>query len=184
MIRRLAVCALLMAQVLPAFAAKEEVEYLIPEDWATKKPPKQVDGLPLSPKELESGMKKRFKEIPQCSAVSFGTANVVKDGAAVYQTLSQAGAQLDVIIDVNSEGKVGNAKFIGAKGAKDDPELQLMMCSTYAVMRTLQPDLETREKAQKNMKHVWVSAQQKPFEMAFYFNKIKTQYVPFEMNVH
>lgn len=37
MIGRLAVCALLAAQVVPAFAAKDEVEYLIPEDWNSKK---------------------------------------------------------------------------------------------------------------------------------------------------
>ena len=49
MIGRLAVCALLAAQVVPAFAAKDEVEYLIPEDWNSKKDEaKPAGGLPLT----------------------------------------------------------------------------------------------------------------------------------------
>ncbi|AXK52617.1 hypothetical protein [Pseudomonas protegens] len=185
MIGRLAVCALLAAQVVPAFAAKDEVEYLIPEDWDSKKDEaKPAGGLPLTSKELESGMKKRFKEVPQCSGVAFGKAQAMKNGEVIYQTLSLKGAQLEMFVEINSAGKVGNAKFLGSKGAKDDPELRLMMCSTYAVMRTLQPELESSEAALKSSSRAWTLSKQKPFEMAFYFNKIKTQYVPFEMNVY
>lgn len=85
MIGRLAVCALLAAQVVPALAAKDEVEYLIPEDWDSKKDEaKPAGGLPLTSKELESGMKKRFKEVPQCSGVAFGKAQAMKNDEVIY----------------------------------------------------------------------------------------------------
>lgn len=59
-----------------------------------------------------------------------------------------------------------------------------MMCSTYAIMRTLQPDYESHDQAMKQMTHIWKSAKDKPFEMAYYFDKMKAQYVPFELNVY
>ena len=95
-------------------------------------------------------MKKRFKEVPQCSDVAFGKAQAVKNSEVIYQTLSLKGGQLEMFVEINSSGKVGKVKFLGIKGAKNDPELRLMMCSTYAVMRTLQPDLESSDVALKN----------------------------------
>ncbi|UCZ84907.1 hypothetical protein LGQ10_00865 [Pseudomonas sp. L5B5] len=129
-------------------------------------------------------MKKRFKEVPQCSDAAFGKAQAVKNGEVIYQTLSLKGGQLEMFVEINSAGKVGKVKFLGIKGAKNDPELRLMMCSTYAVMRTLQPDLESSDVALKKSSRAWTLSKQKPFEMAFYFNKVKTQYVPFEMIIY
>lgn len=140
--------------------------------------------LDLTPKSFQAGMGKHLKEIPQCAAARLGKGEVIKDGKAVYQTLKMNGASVEVILNVGAHGKVSNAKFTGAEGAKNDAQLRAMMCSTYAVMRTLQPEYETSSQAQSNMNHLWTSAATKPFTKAFYFNTIKAQYVPFEMNVY
>lgn len=189
MIARILLVALILMPVVSAQAAKkapadDEVEYLIPEDWESKKDePKAPPSLELTPKAFQVGMAKHIKEIPQCKAAKLGAGNPIKDGQVVYQELKLDGAEVDIILDVNPAGKISNAKFTGPNGAKDNSQLQLMMCSTYAIMRTLQPEYEKPEQAQRNMSHVWKSAATKPFKMAFYFNSIKTQYVPFEMNV-
>gem|GEM_PF-2324687 len=189
MIARSLVVALALVPFFTVEAAKkatadDEVEYLIPEDWDSKKDePSAPASLELTPKSFQAGMVKHIKEIPQCAAATLGKGSPLKDGRVVYQELKMNGAEVDIILDVNPAGKISNAKFTGPNGAKDNAQLQLMMCSTYAVMRTLQPDLEKPEQAQKNMVHVWKSAATKPFKMAFYFNNIQTQYVPFEMTV-
>ncbi|WP_416739075.1 hypothetical protein ACM1ZW_19640 [Pseudomonas sp. NFX71] len=189
MIARILLVALILMPVVSAQAAKkapadDEVEYLIPEDWESKKDePKAPPSLELTPKAFQVGMAKHIKEIPQCKAAKLGAGSPIKDGQVVYQELKLDGAEVDIILDVNPAGKISNAKFTGPNGAKDNSQLQLMMCSTYAIMRTLQPEYEKPEQAQRNMSHVWKSAATKPFKMAFYFNSIKTQYVPFEMNV-
>ena len=189
MIARILLVALILMPVVSAQAAQkapadDEVEYLIPEDWESKKDePKAPPSLELTPKAFQVGMAKHIKEIPQCKAAKLGAGSPIKDGQVVYQELKLDGAEVDIILDVNPAGKISNAKFTGPNGAKDNSQLQLMMCSTYAIMRTLQPEYEKPEQAQRNMSHVWKSAATKPFKMAFYFNSIKTQYVPFEMNV-
>lgn len=189
MIVRILLVALIFMPVVSAQAAKkatveDEVEYLLPEDWETKKDePKAPEVLQLTPKSFQGGIAKYIKEIPQCAAAKLGKGNPIKDGQVVYQELKLNGAEVDIILNVSESGKISNAKFTGPNGAKDDAQLQLMMCSTYAIMRTLQPEYEKPEQAQRNMSHVWKSAATKPFKMAFYFNSIQTQYVPFEMNV-
>lgn len=139
--------------------------------------------LTLTPKTFQSGMTKYIKEIPQCASAKLAKASLMKDGQVVYQQLKLDGAEVDILLDVNKAGKISNAKFTGPADAKDESQLQLMMCSTYAIMRTLQPEYESPAQAQRNMTHLWKSAASKPFKMAFYFNSIKAQYVPFEMNV-
>lgn len=189
MIARILLVALILIPVASAQAAKkapadDEFEYLIPEDWDSKKDePKAPEVLELTPKSFEAGIAKYIKEIPQCAAAKLGKGNPIKDGKVVYQELKLNGAEVDIILDVSETGKISNAKFTGPKGAKDDAQLQLMMCSTYAIMRTLQPEYEKPDQARSNMSHVWKSAATKPFKMAFYFNSIQTQYLPFEMNV-
>ena len=189
MIARILLVALILIPAVSAQAAKkapadDEVEYLIPEDWESKKDePKVPEALELTPKSFGTGIAKYIKEIPQCAAAKLGKGNPIKDGKIVYQELKLNGVEVDIILDVNEAGKISNAKFTGPKGAKDNAQLQLMMCSTYAIMRTLQPKYEKPDQAQSNMSHVWKSAATKPFKMAFYFNSIQTQYVPFEMNV-
>jgi len=190
MIGRFVVAVLLCAQILPALAAKpkaadDDVEYLLPPDGEpVDTQAKAPAGLPLTPKAFRAGIAKYIKEVPQYSAAKLDAGNVLKDGAIVHQALKLNGSEVDILLDVNAAGKISNAKFNGPKGAKDDAQLRLMMCSTYAIMRTLQPDLESPAAAQANMKHSWESAANQPFEKSFYFNKIKTQYVPFEMNVY
>lgn len=140
--------------------------------------------LDLTPKSFQAGMGKHLKEIPQCAAAKLGNGELIKGGKVVYQTLKMNGASVEVILDVSVKGKISNAKFTGAEGAQNDAQLRAMMCSTYAVMRTLQPEYETPTQAQSNMNHLWSSAASKPFTKAFYFNTIKAQYVPLEMNVY
>lgn len=189
MIARSLIFALALVPLVSAQAAKEapaddEVEYLLPEDWEAKKDePPSTASLELTPKSFQAGMAKHIKEIPQCAAAELGKESPLKGGRVLFQELKMNGKKVDIFLDINPAGKLSNAKFIGPDGVKDDAQLRLMMCSTYAVMRTLQPDLETPEEAQKSMTHVWKSAATKPFKMAFYFNNIQTQYLPFEMNV-
>ena len=189
MIARILLVALILTPFVSAQAAKkvpaeDEVEYLIPEDWESKKDePKAPPSLELTPKSFQVGMAKHIKEIPQCKAAKLGSGKPIKDGQVVYQELKLNGAEVDIVLSVNPTGKISNAKFTGPNGAKDNAQLELMMCSTYAIMRTLQPEYEKPEMAQRNMSHVWKSAATKPFKMAFYFNSIQTQYVPYEMNV-
>lgn len=172
------------AEAAETVAAKDEVEYLIPEDWESKKDvPQSPPTLQLTPKSLQAGIGKHVKEIPQCKTAALGAGNILNEGRVVYQELKLGDAKVEMILDVNPSGKISNAKFSGPDGARDSAQLQAMMCATYAVMRTLQPSLETPDKARKNMGHVWKLAETKPFKMAFYFNNIQTQYVPFEMNV-
>lgn len=140
--------------------------------------------LDLTPKSFQAGMGKHLKEIPQCAAAKLSKADQIKDGRVVYHTLTMNGASVEVLLDLGKAGKIAKAKFTGAAGANNDAQLRAMMCSTYAVMRTLQPDYETPDQAQSNMSHLWKSAASKPFTKAFYFNTIKAQYVPFEMNVY
>lgn len=140
--------------------------------------------LDLTPKSFQAGVAKHLKEIPQCTDATLSKGAPMKDGKVVYQTLKMNGATVEVVLDVSAKGQISNAKFTGADGAKNDAQLRAMMCSTYAVMRTLQPDYETPSQAQSNMNHLWKSAVSAPFTKAFYFNTIKAQYVPFEMNVY
>ncbi|MBA4287519.1 MAG: hypothetical protein C0439_00840 [Pseudomonas sp.] len=165
-------------------AASDEVEYLIPEDWDSKKDaPPAPSTLELTPKTFHAGMAKHLKEMPQCSSATLGKGKLLKDGDLVAQVIKQGSAEVDVILEVAKTGKISNAKFTGPKGPKDDPQLRLMMCSTYAIMRTLQPELESPEAAAKSMNTAWVRAAKEPFKMGFYFSSIRTQFVPFEMNV-
>ncbi|AZL68800.1 hypothetical protein [Pseudomonas oryziphila] len=183
MFARTAAIGLLMVPLVASAAQK--TEYLIPENWEANKSTAATEtSLDLTPKSFQSGMSKHLKEIPQCADAKLGKGELIKDGTVVYQTLKLNGAGLDIILDVNSKGKISNAKFTGPEGPQNDPQLRVMMCSTYAVMRTLQPQYETPEQAQRNMSHLWKSAVSKPFTKAFYFNTIKAQSVPFEMNVY
>ncbi|MEW9905280.1 hypothetical protein [Pseudomonas putida] len=183
MFARTAAIGLLMFPLLAVAAQK--TEYLIPEDWeSNKKAAPEETYLELTPKSFQAGMGKYVKEIPQCASAKLSKGEVIKDGKYVYQTLKLSGASVDILLDVNAKGKIAKAKFTGPEGAKNDAQLQAMMCSTYAVMRTLQPEYEKSSQAQKNMTHLWKSAAEKPFTKAFYFNSIKAQYVPFEMNVY
>lgn len=189
MIARILFFAFALVPLISAQAAKkpiadEEVEYLIPEDWESKKDePVAPTSLALTPKSFQVGMLKYIKEIPQCGAARLGKGSPLKGGQVIYQELKMNGVEVDIILDVNSAGKISNAKFTGPRGAKDDAQLRLMMCSTYAIMRTLQPEYEKPAQARENMGYVWTSAETKPFKMAFYSNSIQTQFVPFEMNV-
>ena len=188
MIGRIVVAVLLCVQLVPAFAAKEkddEVEYLLPQDWESQPAAKPAEkSLSLTPKAFQSGMTLHVKEIPQCSSATLTPGKLVKNGTVVYQQLKSKGAEVDIILHLNPSGTIASAQFVAPQSAKDNAQLSAMMCSTYAIMRTLQPDLETKAAAQANMKHSWASAAQKPFVKAFYFNTIKTQLVPLEMNVY
>lgn len=183
MLARTAAISLMLFPLIAGAAQK--TEYLIPENWEAGKSTAQQDSyLELTPKSFQAGMGKYIKEIPQCAAAKLGKGELIKDGKVMYQTLKLGGAAVDILLDVNAKGKIANARFTGPAGAKDDAQLQVMMCSTYAIMRTLQPEYETPGQASKNMTHLWKSAASKPFTKAFYFNTIKAQYVPFEMNVY
>ncbi|NWL47168.1 hypothetical protein DM819_15235 [Pseudomonas hunanensis] len=186
MFARSAVMVLFLLPLVAGAASKkgDDVEYLIPEDWDSKKAeaPQEVH-LDLTANSFLVSMRKHLKEIPQCSTAKLSDANPIKGGQVVYHTIKLNSASVDVLLDVDGKGKISNAKFTGVESPRNDPQMVAMLCSTYAIMRTLQPVYETPEQAQGNMTHLWKSASEKPFKMAFYSNNIKAQVIPFEMNV-
>lgn len=189
MIARVLLVALVLIPFVSAQASKqapadEEVEYLIPEDWDSKEDePKETEALQLTPTSFQAGIKKHMKEIPQCAAAKLDKGSPLNDGQVVYHELTLNGAKVEIFLNVSKSGKILNAKFAATNSAKDDAQLRGMLCSTYAVMRTLQPDLESSDAALKSAKTAWERAKTQPFKMGFYFNSIRTQYVPFEMSV-
>jgi hypothetical protein len=129
-------------------------------------------------------MTKHLAEMPDCADAKLDAPNPMRDGSIVLHELKSDDASVDIMLQVDQTGKLSEAKFTGPESPKNDPQLQLMMCATYAIMRTLQPQYETPAQASKNVAHVWKSAANKPFKMAFYFNTIDTRLLPFEMVVH
>ncbi|MPQ68317.1 MULTISPECIES: hypothetical protein [unclassified Pseudomonas] len=184
---RLMVAILLMTHAFSATAKQEEeFVYLLPEDYQDEQGTPQKDkSLNLTPREFKEGVIKYLKQIPQCSLSKLTPEHMINDGAVIYQELNLGGAKLDVFVDVAESGKISKIKFLESRGSKDE-SLQAIMCSTYAVMRTLWPDekLQSHEQALDSMTRLWTLAADKPFEMSFFFDKIKAQVVPFLMEVN
>jgi hypothetical protein len=180
-------CALLLSVAATAATkkAEEKFEYLLPEDW---KETQEGDGsaakptsLELTPKAFQAGMKKYVKEEEDCRSTSFGPLHPLKEGAVVYQEAKLEGATAQMFLDVASSGKITSAKFEAPQ--KDAEHLMLMTCTTYALMRTMQPKYATQASAHGDVVHLWTEAQVKPFSKAFFFNTFKAQVIPLQLEV-
>lgn len=168
MSRRLILMCLLALPSLPAEAAK-------------KPDPKPQASLGITPAALQAGVKKYIQEEADCRAVRFGETKTLKKGARVRQRLERDGAQVDMTLDVSKAGTVSNARF--AAPTKDPAHLTVMLCATYAVMRTLQPKGQALDSARTTALNVWQKAQQQKVQVPFASHQFKAQMQPFELNV-
>jgi hypothetical protein len=166
----LALC-LLALPVVPALAAK-------PAAKAT--PVAGEQGLPLTPAQLQSGMQRFIQEEADCRSVSFEKVRIQKNGAMIRQKLERDGADIDTAMDVSKAGKVANLRL--QADTKDPAHLTVMLCATYAAMRSLQPALERPELARQAALELWQQAQQGTVTKTFHGQSFRAQMSPFEVN--
>lgn len=166
---------LLCLLATPAFSAQAA-----PKAQATPKPAAPEKGLQITPKALQAGMQAFIREEQDCRSVTFAGVRTLKKGAVIRQKLQREGAEVDVSLDVSKAGNVTNARF--AADTKDPAHLTVMLCATYAVMRTLQPKAVSQEAARQAALELWQQAQQKPTTKTFAPNRFKAQMAPFELN--
>jgi hypothetical protein len=172
MMPRLVLLCLFALPMLPAQAAKkpEPKPHAAPET-----------SLGITAATLQAGMKKYIQEEADCRSVTFGDTKALKKGARVRQRLQRDGAQVDVTLDVSKAGNVSNARF--AAPTKDPAHLTVMLCATYAVMRTLQPKGQALDTARSTALEMWQKAQQQPVQVPFAAHQFRAQMKPFELNV-
>lgn len=144
------------------------------------KPAAEGTGLSVTPKALQAGMQSFIKEEADCRSVTFGSVRTLKNGAQLRQKLQREDAEVDMALDVSKAGKVSNLRF--AADTKDPAHLTVMLCATYAAMRTLQPMLENRDIARQAALQLWQDAQQKTVTKEFYNERFRAQMAPFELN--
>ncbi|MWP47436.1 hypothetical protein [Gilliamella sp. Pas-s27] len=140
--------------------------------------------LPLTAKQFDKGIKKYFNTIPQCAEMKVDELRLINDGANGYQEFNLGNVTFTVILKINEKDKLTNIQITSTGNAKNEQARQGMLCSTYSVMRMLQPKLASKDDALKQAGHLWVLAKDAPFEMTYYLDRIKAQFVPFELNVY
>jgi hypothetical protein len=140
--------------------------------------------LPLTAKQFDKGVKKYFKTFPQCAEIKIDELRLFNDGANGYQEFQLDNITFTVMLNIDEKDKLTNIQITSSGNAKNEQARQGMLCSTYAVMRMLQPKLASKDDALKQAGHLWVLAKDAPFEMTYYFDRIKAQFVPFELNVY
>jgi hypothetical protein len=172
MVARLLLICLLVA---PTFAAQAETQ--------KETRPKQSapdNGLGVTSKALQDGLQRFIKEEADCRAVNFEKVRTFKKGTVIRQKLEREGARLDMSLSISKAGTVSSARF--AAPTKDPAHLTVMLCATYAAMRTLQPKGQGPEAARKAALELWQGAQQKPLARSFGGQTFKAQMAPFELN--
>ncbi|WP_263262091.1 hypothetical protein [Pseudomonas sp. RIT-PI-S] len=172
MIARLLLLSVLLLPIHAAEAAKKT------------HPPKHATptkALELTPEGLQTGMKKYIQEEADCRSTDFGKIVPLK-GARIRQQLEREGAKVNMVLDVAQSGQLTNIRF--AAEVKDQAHLTLMLCATYATMRTLQPTAQPPGTVKSTVLQLWQDAQQKPSAKPFYSSTLKAQMTPFELNVY
>lgn len=140
--------------------------------------------LTLTAKQFDKGVKKYFNTIPQCAEIKVDELRLINDGANGYQEFKLGNVTFTVILKISEKDKLTNIKITSTGNAKNEQARQGMLCSTYSVMRMLQPKLASKGDALKQAGHLWTLAKEAPFEMTYYFDRIKAQFVPFELNIY
>ncbi|MBA1243343.1 hypothetical protein [Pseudomonas japonica] len=150
---------------------------------ATKAPAKTApgEGLELTAPALLAGIKQHLPEEQDCRTVTFQKPRTFKNGAVIKQKLERDGAEIDMTFDIAKSGKLANARF--AADTKDPAHLTVMLCATYAAMRTLQPTMERSELARQAALELWQQAQQQTITKTFAGERFRAQMAPFEVNV-
>jgi hypothetical protein len=100
------------------------------------------------------------------------------DGANGYQESQLGNITFVVMLNIDEKDKLTNIQIISSGNAKNEQARQGMLCSTYAVMRMLQPKLASKNDALKQAGHLWVLAKGALFEMAYYFDNNKGAICP------
>lgn len=136
--------------------------------------------LNLTPQALQAGVKRFIKEEADCRSVTFESIRTQKKGAVIRQKLAREGAKVDMTLEVTKAGKVSNARF--AAPTKDPAHLTVMLCGTYALMRTLQPSPGSPDMARQAALDLWQQAQQKTYTKALGNARFRAQMAPFEVN--
>jgi hypothetical protein len=172
MVARLLLLSLLaMSPFTVQAAAKTEAK---PKQAAPEK------GLKLTPKALQAGMQTYIREEDDCRSVTFGSTRPLKKGAVIRQKLQRQGADVDMSLDISKSGNVSNLRV--SADTKDPAHLTVMLCATYAAIRTLQPKAQSPGSARQAALALWQEAQQKPSTKVFQSSRFKAQMTPFELN--
>lgn len=148
--------------------------------FAAKPTPATEQGLPLTPAQLQAGMKRFIQEEADCRSVSFEKVRTQKKGTMIRQKLERDGANIDTAIELSKAGKVANLRL--QADTKDPAHLTVMLCATYAAMRSLQPALERPELARQAALDLWQQAQQGTVTKTFHGQSFRAQMSPFEVN--
>lgn len=172
---------ILLVLLLSSYVVADE--YLLPEDWETNPRPKNTELL-ITLSDFNKRMPKYFKTIPQCRAAKFSKPKLINDGKSAYQEIELNTSKIDVIATIADSKKLTNISFTSEGKIKNDNDLQAMMCATYSIMRTLQPDYETQDGALRQASHLWKISKDKPFELSYFFDRIKAQHTPFELTIY
>ena len=109
---------------------------------------------------------------------------LINDGANGYQEFKLGNVTFTAVLKISEKDKLTNIQITSTSNAKNEQARQGMLCSTYSVMRMLQPKLASKDDALKEAGHLWTLAKEAPFEMTYYFDRIKAQFTPFELNVY
>ncbi len=135
-----------------------------------------AEPLPQKSKSIQTGILKYSKQIPQCSVVK---GSMVQN---VLQRLDYGVGKIEVTYAFTPDGKELESITLSAQGSpKDNGQLHAMMCATAAFVQAMQPEFETQDSALSTASHLWKSSAKAPFTMAFYFEKLKAQHVPFRL---
>lgn len=130
--------------------------------------------LTQTPKALQSGIVKYSKKIPQCASVK---SSVVQ---GVWQRLDYGVGKIEVNYKVTEAG-LESVTLNAPNSPKDNGQLHAMMCATAALMQSMQPEYITQESALSQAAHIWKSSVKAPFTMAFIFDQMTAQHVPFQL---
>lgn len=156
--------------------AKDEVEYLLPENWESEQvKPQKRETLDFDRVELRKRFNLAVREIPQCANLKWSGDH------PILQTITQGVEKADVLLEGDHKLK---AVTITASGNKTNPATQrFMVCSTYALVRALQPDYFSGQQALDSAVDAWKRAAGAPAPLAIIFDKIVVQYVPFMLKL-
>ncbi|AYN21602.1 hypothetical protein D3M96_14315 [Alcaligenes aquatilis] len=136
-----------------------------------------VSAMQLTKAQLDKGIKKYMKEVPQCQAIKVIADQQV--GESWFYTL-RGNVDVDIVVGLEG-GRVQRIEAISAD--RNDGAMRDMMCLTVGLMRGIQPEYVSIEDALKEGTHLWSGAAQKPFKKAFYFDTFTAKLTPLSLVV-
>ncbi len=135
----------------------------------------------LTPREMSQAMEERAKEDFTCRDVRAGTYSI--PGTQTQQSMFVQDGAVDMKFSKDEDGRVVKAQWTtGEQFMQPKEQLRLMRCMTYALLRTLAPELSTQE-VQTEAGAIWpangdsasvkigrytVESKSKPLEMVAY----------------